>query len=186
MSSRIYGASIFICGLLLGTLALAGFQQVRQQEPPAAVRPNDIYKQKRDDSLPPYAKERYSLRASQHVVFVRRRTESEKRAFESHPPIIVYVAEQESVLWWSDSMRFRIKIEKGTPTQGWRPANASPTPKDCPPHPFYRKFEGKEEPARLISSGPAKPEAVGCTYPVTITDAGGKKIDPHIQFEHAE
>ena len=50
------------------------------------------------------------------------------------------------------------------------------------PYPFYRKFPDESQHAFQISSGPARPEAIGYTYEAHFVFEDGDECDPHIHI----
>jgi hypothetical protein len=94
---------------------------------------------------------------------------------KDHPAIQISISRQDSVHWTSYSQRFRVSKlkfkcnEKGT--------------LDHPEHPFYRKFpDDSPYYEAQINSGPARPEAEGCTYEAFFEFEDGSQADPHIQI----
>lgn len=92
-----------------------------------------------------------------------------------HPAIQISISRQDSVHWISYSQKFRVSElkfkynDKGT--------------QDHPDHPFYREFpRDSGEFQAQINSGPARPEAEGCTYEAFFEYEDGSHVDPHIQI----
>lgn len=92
-----------------------------------------------------------------------------------HPAIQISISRQDSVHWVSYSKRFRVSGLKFLSKE-----------KDVgvpPPHPFYRKFPDDSRDYEVqINSGPARPEAEGCTYEAFFEYEDGSHVDPHIQI----
>ncbi len=92
-----------------------------------------------------------------------------------HPAIQISISRQDSVHWTSYSQGFKV-----------RELRLKEKPNDmleAPKHPFYREFP-RDSPSfeTQINSGPAKPEACGCTYEAFFTFEDGNEVDPHIQI----
>jgi hypothetical protein len=94
---------------------------------------------------------------------------------KDHPAIQISISRQDSVHWTSYSKRFRVsRLEFLSKEKGAG---------DPPPHPFYRKFPDDSPHYEVqINSGPARPEAEGCTYEAFFEFEDGSHVDPHIQI----
>jgi hypothetical protein len=92
-----------------------------------------------------------------------------------HPAIQISISRQDSVHWISYSQKFRVrelKFKDNGDKAGVHPEQ-----------PFYREFpRDSGEFQAQINSGPARPEAEGCTYEAFFEFEDGSQVDPHIQI----
>ena len=123
-------------------------------------------------------------------VYLVRKHEQEE---PGHRPVEISVSLQDSVHWVSnEGQKFRVRelkpIHKDSATlttdrQRDPKSLSSEEELANAPTPFYRRFpEENRDYAFQISSGPARPEAIGYTYEAHFEFDDGAEIDPHIHI----
>lgn len=109
-------------------------------------------------------------------VYLVRKEEKEE---PGHPALEISVSLQDSVHWVSSEER-KFKVVKLKAIKKDR-ATLSEKELANAPRPFYRRFpEDNKEPEFQISSGPARPDAIGYTYEAHFEFEDGNQCDPHI------
>jgi len=86
-------------------------------------------------------------------------------------PVHICTSPQDSVLWYSDSHKFKV-------------TSVSPKTSGGPQHAFYRVFPNSSDTLQqTVNSGPARPASAGYTYKVSFQLEDGTVIDPEVIIE---
>jgi hypothetical protein len=114
-------------------------------------------------------------RVSQPSGAIRINVEDPVLRTENHPPVILSVSNQDSIVWFSPSgSPFKIKIDHDH-------QHDKKGPRKPPDQPFSNRFPNEHFTDEL-SSGLPVPEAAGHTWKFTVTFENQKfpDIDPHL------
>jgi hypothetical protein len=85
-------------------------------------------------------------------------------------PVHICATPQDSVLWYSDSYKFKI-------------TSVSPKDTGAPQNAFYRVFPNSADAfQQTVSSGPARGASAGHTYKVTFQLEDGTVVDPEVEI----